>query len=43
MDEKISESAVRAAGEVRVVIGRLRRRIRELAADDDLTRRRRRY
>ncbi|WP_040687754.1 MarR family winged helix-turn-helix transcriptional regulator [Nocardia vinacea] len=37
MDEKISESAVRAASEVRVVVGRLRRRLRELAADDDLT------
>ncbi|WP_433726276.1 MarR family winged helix-turn-helix transcriptional regulator [Nocardia sp. CA-129566] len=37
MAEKISESAVRAAAEVRVVFGRLRRRMRELAADDDLT------
>ncbi|WP_433194165.1 MarR family winged helix-turn-helix transcriptional regulator [Nocardia sp. CA-107356] len=37
MDEKISESAVRAAAEVRIVFGRLRRRMRELAADDDLT------
>ncbi|WP_330253238.1 MarR family transcriptional regulator [Nocardia sp. NBC_00565] len=37
MDEKISESAVRAASEVRVVIGRLRRRLRELATEDDLT------
>ncbi|MEV5834268.1 MarR family winged helix-turn-helix transcriptional regulator [Nocardia sp. NPDC052112] len=37
MDEELAESAVRAASEVRVVIGRLRRRMRELAADDDLT------
>ncbi|MFX0579623.1 MarR family winged helix-turn-helix transcriptional regulator [Nocardia nepalensis] len=37
MDEEISESAVRAASEVRVVFGRLRRRMRELAADDDLS------
>jgi DNA-binding MarR family transcriptional regulator len=34
---EISESAVQAASEVRVVLGRLRRRLRELAAAEDLT------
>ncbi|MFI9505070.1 MarR family winged helix-turn-helix transcriptional regulator [Nocardia sp. NPDC052566] len=34
---EISESAVRAANEVRVVFSRLRRRLRELDADDDIT------
>lgn len=35
--EGISESAVRAASDVRVVFSRLRRRLRELAGDEDLT------
>jgi DNA-binding MarR family transcriptional regulator len=34
---EISESAVQAASEVRVVFGRLRRRLRELAETADLT------
>ncbi len=34
---EISESAVQAASEVRVVIGRLRRRLRELAETEGLT------
>jgi len=34
---EISESAVQAAGDVRVVIGRLRRRLRELAETEGLT------
>jgi DNA-binding MarR family transcriptional regulator len=33
----ISESATRAAGEVRVVFGRVKRRLKELAETDDLT------
>jgi DNA-binding MarR family transcriptional regulator len=33
----ISESASRAAGEVRVVFGRVKRRLKELAETDDLT------
>ncbi|RJO69858.1 MarR family transcriptional regulator [Nocardia panacis] len=37
MDETISESAVRAANDVRVVFNRLRRRMLELATDGDLT------
>jgi DNA-binding MarR family transcriptional regulator len=36
-DVQISESAVQAASDVRVVFGRLRRRLRELAAAEDLT------
>jgi DNA-binding MarR family transcriptional regulator len=34
---EISESAVQAASDVRVVLGRLRRRLRELADAEDLT------
>ncbi|GAB2613534.1 MarR family winged helix-turn-helix transcriptional regulator [Kribbella endophytica] len=34
---EISESAVQAASDVRVVLGRVRRRLRELAAAEDLT------
>ena len=37
MSEKISASAVQAAGEVRVVFGRVKRRLTELADQDDLT------
>lgn len=37
MSEKISASATRAASEVRVVFGRLKRRLKELAESDDLT------
>lgn len=33
----VSESAARAASDVRAVVGRLRRRLREQAGDDDLT------
>ena len=36
MDE-IAESALRASAEVRGVVGRLRRRLREVAADDGLS------
>ncbi|MER6123746.1 MarR family transcriptional regulator [Streptomyces sp. NPDC001795] len=35
--EGVSESAARAARDLRVVFSRLRRRIREVAGDDDLT------
>ncbi|MFJ7899182.1 MarR family winged helix-turn-helix transcriptional regulator [Streptomyces sp. NPDC096198] len=35
--EGLSESAARAARDLAVVVGRLRRRIREVAGDDDLT------
>ncbi|MGW5660870.1 MarR family winged helix-turn-helix transcriptional regulator [Streptomyces sp. NPDC003758] len=35
--EGVSESAARAARDLRVVVSRLRRRIREVAGDDDLT------
>ena len=34
---QLSESAVRAASDVRVIIGRVRRRLKELASQDDLT------
>jgi DNA-binding MarR family transcriptional regulator len=34
---EIPESAVQAAGEIRAVVGRLRRRLREVAELDDLT------
>ncbi|MEU4293729.1 MarR family winged helix-turn-helix transcriptional regulator [Kribbella sp. NPDC026596] len=37
MGQQISASAVRAAGEVRVVFGRVKRRLKELATQDDLT------
>jgi DNA-binding MarR family transcriptional regulator len=37
MSATISASAVQAAGEVRVVFGRVKRRLKELADKDDLT------
>ncbi|HEY3558135.1 MAG TPA: MarR family transcriptional regulator [Kribbella sp.] len=37
MSERISASATQAAGEVRVVFGRVKRRLKELAETDDLT------
>jgi DNA-binding MarR family transcriptional regulator len=35
--QKVSDSSVRAARELRVMFSRLRRRLKELATDDDLT------
>ncbi|WP_327636404.1 MarR family transcriptional regulator [Kribbella sp. NBC_00482] len=37
MNERISTSATQAASEVRVVFGRVKRRLKELAETDDLT------
>ncbi|HZA09570.1 MarR family winged helix-turn-helix transcriptional regulator [Mycobacterium sp.] len=37
MAERVAESAVHAAHEVKAVFSRLRRRLRELAVDDDLS------
>ncbi len=37
MNERISASATQAASEVRVVFGRVKRRLKELAETDDLT------
>jgi DNA-binding MarR family transcriptional regulator len=37
MTERASESAARGAREIKAVFSRLRRRLRELALDDDLT------
>ena len=37
MTDELSDSAMQAASEVRVVFGRLRRRLRELDESDDLT------
>ncbi|TCC21979.1 MarR family winged helix-turn-helix transcriptional regulator [Kribbella speibonae] len=37
MSEKVSASASQAASEVRVVFGRVKRRLKELAETDDLT------
>ena len=37
MPERVSESAARAAREIKAVFSRLRRRLRELALEEDLT------
>jgi DNA-binding MarR family transcriptional regulator len=37
MPERVSDSAARAAREIKAVFSRLRRRLRELALEDDLT------